>query len=333
VEIFRLEARLYQGFSHLKTGRVIYYHSRPRFGGEKFHILRIGGYSVSQEIFEIYQIRDGAETRDYRFEPLERLKAAGHSVERGNYEQVCAGTFERGNAATTETLNALFEQFNTSLPADYRGRSVSVSDVVVLRDAENAAAYYVDSFGFAEVPEFLTEAQDRTAEQSVYKYYSTQRPIDIGTFPKGENAPVRIVNFDKREAVESGLFQAWGSLEYSAPLTDKQMSDYELKAALSNRDVKERMDEQAQIVGAWEEKRKAPENMRLTWWYPDFGSFVPKEYVTPEQMAERYNLAVTPRNKPRPIAEQLAEGAERAAKDNAARTSTGKSTHKKENRE
>jgi hypothetical protein len=195
---------------------------------------------MSQETFEIYQVKDGDETRDFRFETLERLKAAGRSVERGNYEQVCAGTFERGNTTATETLNALFEQFNLSLPQSYTGRSMSVSDIVILRNEESVAAYYVDHFGFEEIPEFLTDTQDRATEQAVYKYYSTQRPVDIGTFPKGENSPVQIVNFDKREAVENGLFQAWGYLEYAAPLTEKQIDDYELKAAPDNPDEQEK---------------------------------------------------------------------------------------------
>ena len=113
-----------------------------------------------QSTFSIYQVKDGDEARDFRFEPLERLKAAGHSVERGNYEQVCKGTFERGNAETTEILNALFEQFNIALPEDYRGRSMTTSDIIVLQQDGQTEAYYVDSYGFKDVPEFLAETQD-----------------------------------------------------------------------------------------------------------------------------------------------------------------------------
>jgi len=126
---------------------------------------------MSQEVFEIYQVKDGEQKRDFIFEPLDRLKAAGRSVERGNYEQVCAGTFERGKAETTEILDALYQQFNIALPQDYRGRSMSVSDIIVLRNDGESAAYYVDSFGFAEVPEFLTDAQDRAADPPRPVYY------------------------------------------------------------------------------------------------------------------------------------------------------------------
>ena len=69
-------------------------------------------------------------------------------------------------------------------------------------------------------------------ENGRYRYYSTQRPVDIGTFPKPpDNKPVEIHNYDKRQSVENGTMQAWGYLEYAKPLTEKEASDYELKPA------------------------------------------------------------------------------------------------------
>ena len=66
----------------------------------------------------------------------------------------------------------------------------------------------------------------------LYKYYSTQRPVDIGTFPKPpRNAPDEIVNYDRRIPVEGGAFLAWGHLTYTRPLTEKEASDYELRPA------------------------------------------------------------------------------------------------------
>ena len=69
-------------------------------------------------------------------------------------------------------------------------------------------------------------------ENGRYRYYSTQRPVDIGTFPKpADNKPVEIHNYDKRQPVENGTMLAWGYLEYAKPLTEKEASDYELKPA------------------------------------------------------------------------------------------------------
>jgi len=169
------------------------------------------------------------------------------------------------------------------------------------------------------------------SERGAYKYYSTQRPVDIGTFPKTDNAPVRIVNFEERESVEQGHYRAWGYLVYDTPLTEKQIDDYELRAAPDNPDVKDRMREQAQVVGKWEQAKRIPDIKRLTWWYPDFGDFIKKEFVTPEQMTERYNHVMESRGRTgqkKSIAEQLKDGAEQAAKDNAACPAPPKNTEK-----
>lgn len=65
----------------------------------------------------------------------------------------------------------------------------------------------------------------------------TQRPVDIGTFPKPpRNAPDEIVNYDQRVPVENGSFLAWGHLTYTRPLTKRQASDYELRPAPDNPD-------------------------------------------------------------------------------------------------
>lgn len=72
----------------------------------------------------------------------------------------------------------------------------------------------------------------QTESPGLYKYYSTQRPVDIGTFPKPpHNAPDEIVNYDRRIPVEGGAFLAWGHLTYTRLLTEKEASDYELRPA------------------------------------------------------------------------------------------------------
>jgi len=164
-----------------------------------------------------------------------------------------------------------------------------------------------------------------------YKYYSTQRPVDIGTFPKFGNEPIRIENFDERIFVEGGAFRAWGYLEYAAPLTDKQIDDYELRAAPNNPDIKAVMEKQAQTVGHWEEVKGLPDSERFTWHKPSIHAFALREpVVTPEKLEHRYNYAKydLTRTDKIPIAEQLKEGADRAAIDNAALPKLGKSTEK-----
>ena len=72
----------------------------------------------------------------------------------------------------------------------------------------------------------LFQVQERTGGREpaeYYRYYSTQRPVDLGTFPKSPgNAPVEIINFDERRMVEGGTMRAWGELAYLKPLTERQ---------------------------------------------------------------------------------------------------------------
>jgi hypothetical protein len=92
--------------------------------------------------------------------------------------------------------------------------------------------YLQQEKGIEVTPEIPAEPAPGLQENGMYRYYSTQRPVDIGTFPKpAGNAPVEIHNYDKRQPVEGGAMQAWGWLEYAKPLTEKEASDYELRPA------------------------------------------------------------------------------------------------------
>ena len=103
-----------------------------------------------KDTYSIYQLKDGDETWAYRFEPLDRLKRVGLHVDRSHYNFIYSGSLEKG-----ETLEDLYRRFNLDHPEDFRGHSLSVSDIVVLCQAGKVTAHYCDSFGFAEVPEFL----------------------------------------------------------------------------------------------------------------------------------------------------------------------------------
>ena len=128
-------------------------------------------------------------------------------------------------------------------------------------------------------------------EKPLYHYYSTQRPIDIGTYPKTpENPLVEFTNYDGRMYVEHDTRMAWGVLAYAAPLTKQQMDDYELKPARSNPDVQKRMEVQAEVVYKFENRMHVPERRRITWLHPDFGVLVSR-YFTPEQLEERFQTA------------------------------------------
>ena len=113
-----------------------------------------------KDTFSIYQIKGGDETRDFRFEPYDRLQAAGNVVDRANYELVYTAPL-----APETSLEDIYTRFNIDHPKDFKGHSLSVSDVVVLHQNGQDAAHFVDSVGFRQVPEFLQEQKQLTPDE------------------------------------------------------------------------------------------------------------------------------------------------------------------------
>ena len=105
-----------------------------------------------KDTFSIYQLKRGDETRDLRFEPYDRLQATGHAVDRANYELIYTAPL-----APDTSLEDIYTRFNLDHPADFKGHSLSVSDIVVLHQNGKDTAHYVDSIGYREVPEFFKE--------------------------------------------------------------------------------------------------------------------------------------------------------------------------------
>ena len=103
-----------------------------------------------EDAFGIYQLKDGAGMRDYHFEPYDRLQAAGLSVDATNYDLIYTAELTPGTS-----LEDIYTRFNIDHPKDFRGHSLSVSDIVVLHQNGENTAHYVDSIGYREVPEFL----------------------------------------------------------------------------------------------------------------------------------------------------------------------------------
>ena len=112
------------------------------------------------DAFGIYQLKDGDGMRDYHFEPYDRLQAAGLSVEATNYNLVYTAELTPGTS-----LEDIFTRFNIDRPEDFKGHSLSVSDIVVLHQNGENTAHYVDSIGYRDVPEFLREQPAIAAEQ------------------------------------------------------------------------------------------------------------------------------------------------------------------------
>ena len=114
--------------------------------------LASGSDAPAQPNFSIYQVPRGPEGRDFRYRSYEGLQADGLSVDRKNYQLVYTAPLDQNTS-----LDEIYHRFNMEHPTDYTGRSLSLGDIVVFRQDGKQTAYYVDSVGYREVPEFLKE--------------------------------------------------------------------------------------------------------------------------------------------------------------------------------
>ena len=111
----------------------------------------------SKDAFAIYQLKDGDELRDYRFEGLDWLKSRDLLVERGNYNFVYTESFTQ-YASQRDRLEEIWERFNNDHPADFKGHSLSVSDIVAIKQNDVVTYHYCDSYDFKELPKFAEPA-------------------------------------------------------------------------------------------------------------------------------------------------------------------------------
>ena len=109
----------------------------------------------SADCFAIYQVKDDNALRDIRFESLDWLRSKGRTVERGNYDLVYTAPLPAADSVDA-ALDQLWYQFNNEHPADFQHPSMSVSDIIALNRGGVVTCHYCDSFGFAQLPDFLT---------------------------------------------------------------------------------------------------------------------------------------------------------------------------------
>lgn len=110
-----------------------------------------------KDAFAIYQLKDGDELRDYRFEGLDWLKSRGLLVEHDNYNFVYTEPFTQV-ASQRDRLEEIWERFNNDHPADFKGHSLSVSDIVAIKQNDVVTYHYCDSYDFKELPRFAEPA-------------------------------------------------------------------------------------------------------------------------------------------------------------------------------
>ena len=136
------------------------------------------------DCYAIYQVKHTDELRDIRYEGLEWVKSIGRTVQRDNYDLVYTAPLTPGDLKGS-VLDNLEYRFNNEHPADYRHPSMSVSDIVAIKQDGKVSCHYCDSFGFAEVPGFLPDNPLKNAEMAVEDDYGM---ID-GILNNGQRQP------------------------------------------------------------------------------------------------------------------------------------------------
>ena len=240
-----LKTRLYQGFYRLFPGRAVSFYGLPRIG---FNVVNIYMAELWDTLSQSPRFLEGGimdKNQGYSI-----LKAVMLENGRG------FALGEHPTAPSPYVTWACYDDKNGQRQYEWGhyGNDLAAMEQDFSDRVQDYQRLYHVEIAQTEAP-------------GLYKYYSTQRPVDIGTFPKPpHNAPDEIVNYDQRIPVEGGAFLAWGHLTYTRPLTERQTADYELRPAPDNPDrprpIAQQMKEAAKLAGADRgdpvHKKKAP---------------------------------------------------------------------------
>ena len=127
----------------------------------------------TRQTFGIYQIKDDSPGENYAFMNMSFIESHGMQIKKEDYKLVYVGELS-GNMS----LDDIFERFNIDRPKDFRGHSLSVSDIVVLNDGEKVTAHFVDSISFEQLDSFLN-LEEQVLSELAYevgeRYFAIQR--------------------------------------------------------------------------------------------------------------------------------------------------------------
>ena len=124
----------------------------------------------SADSYCIYQLRRDSELAELRFMNSQYLREHGLEPAYDHYEPVYSGSLP-SDGSTEARLDDLYMKFNTAHPQDFTGHSLSVSDIVVLKQQGAVSSHYVDSVGFVQLPAFLPDNYLKNAEMSMEDDY------------------------------------------------------------------------------------------------------------------------------------------------------------------
>lgn len=135
-----------------------------------------------QNIYRIYQLKSDKKYHGIRFEDRATLQKSGIQLGINDYNLVYEGNFNDVEGDSfDDKLNTLYDRFNFEQPEDFKGRSLSVSDVITVKNGKNESAYYVDSIGFTDIPEFFNKFNENSKTENIKaQNYHINNDLEIG---------------------------------------------------------------------------------------------------------------------------------------------------------
>lgn len=135
-----------------------------------------------QNIYRIYQLKSDEKYHGIRFEDRATLQKSGIQLGINDYNLVYEGNFNDVDGDSfDDKLNTLYDRFNFEQPEDFKGRSLSVSDVITVKNGKNESAYYVDSIGFTDIPEFFNKFNENSKTENIKaQNYHINNDLEIG---------------------------------------------------------------------------------------------------------------------------------------------------------
>lgn len=135
-----------------------------------------------ESLFGIYQIKEGSGGERYAFMGMDFVKEQNMQVVGAHYDMVYSGVL-----TANDTLDGLYERFNINHPADFTGHSLSVSDIVVMANADGVTAHYVNSFGFTEMSQFVEQRRNMVAaseknQEMTFEQQAEKLAADIDSY-------------------------------------------------------------------------------------------------------------------------------------------------------
>lgn len=186
-------------------------------------------YTDTTDRYAIFQIDENGKGKEYLFFNMEFIQKKGMKVEGRDYSLVYGGRLGQ-----QENLDTIYEKFNLNHPEGYAGHSLSVSDIVVLNRGGHVTAHFVDSFGFTELPDFVSQRErliGKEAEQDLGE--ETYPPLYTHTLSYAmEHGRVddclesRKLNLDCKKAVEAAIRENFDGMHLAHDAAEPVLEEY-----------------------------------------------------------------------------------------------------------